>query len=924
MNTYENVGHSSRLTQLLRLLNIYKVYILAGLAALFFITTIVFASRPPKRVEVPTGPTTATPPVALCPNPYAVEQRFNCHPEPGATRERCDARKCCWSPITEPELGAACFFPENYRGYYLSDVQGNEYRTVATLRRSAGYESGFRLDVQTLNIEITATGSSTARVRITDPSQSRYEVPLPQKLNSSPIKSGDLLYSFNITADAILIITRKSTGTVILNSDLKRMVYSDQFIQIDWDLPSSYIYGLSEHKTSFRQNVTWKQLTIFNRGEQPRDSYKAPNLNLYGTHPMYLMVEGGETQLAHGIFLLNSNAMDVILQPKPAITWRTVGGILDIFVYLGPSPNEVIKQHVTLIGTPSIPPYWSLGFHLSRYGYNSTESMVEAWNRTVMAGIPLDCQWSDIDAMAVHDDFTYDKTNFSGLPDHVKTLHDKGMKWVPILDPGVSNKEDGAYAPYDDGMALDVFVKNQDGTTLQGKVWNRNTTVFVDFTNPKAFLYWAKQAESFYKEIPFDGLWIDMNEPYNFLNGSIVGCPEEDPLENPQYVPGGDPLHIHTLCMTAKHYLGNHYDVHSLYAHYETAASNYALAGLLGKRPFVLSRANFAGHGHFGAHWTGDIDSSVDMMKGTIPAMLTFNMYGVPMIGADICGFQRNTTDDLCARWSSLGAFYPFSRNHNDYDTIEQDPVSLGPDVTNAAKKALLLRYRLLPYLYTLFYEAHSSGSPVIRPLFFEFIADSSTADIEEQFMWGSALMVVPVLELSSTSVSAYFPAGKWYDVETRTLLVDSKGEQVDLNVPIDEIRVVLRQGQLIVTQDPDVTTAKSRLNPFRLLVSLDDNGGATGSLFWDSGESINSVRLGLFNLIEFRVSNQKLTALLSQFGYPGKMPLVEVQVLNVNSKPIAVTVNDQPWTEFEYSKGSLTVNSLAIDLTKDFSISWK
>ena len=143
-----------------------------------------------------------------------------------------------------------------------------------------------------------------------------------------------------------------------------------------------------------------------------------------------------------------------------------------------------------------------------------------------------------------------------------------------ILDPGVSNKENVSYKPYDEGKQLDIFVKDYQGKVLEGRVWNRNTSVFVDFTNPKAFAYWARQIDSFHKEVPFDALWVDMNEPTNFDDGSIHGCPIENPLESPPYVPGDDPLLTHTICMTAQQYLGVHYDVHSLYAHYETVATN--------------------------------------------------------------------------------------------------------------------------------------------------------------------------------------------------------------------------------------------------------------------------------------------------------------------------------------------------------------
>lgn len=241
-----------------------------------------------------------------------------------------------------------------------------------------------------------------------------------------------------------------------------------------------------------------------------------------------------------------------------------------------------------------------------------------------------------------------------------------------------------------------------------------------------------------------------------------------------------------------------------------------------------------------------------DQILSRYVEIMEFNMYGLPMIGADICGFQFNTTVDLCARWSTLGAFYPFSRNHNDHDTIEQDPVMLGDIVVSAARKAVRMRYQLLPYLYTLFYEAHISGDPVIRPLFFEFLNDSTAYVIETQFMWGSALMIVPGLS-NETTTEAYFPAANWYNFNTSQLITDKATTQ-KLEMELDEITVAQKGGSIIPTQDYAMTTAESRKTPFRIIAALDNSGSASGSLFWDDGESIGTVSLGSYNLINFKI----------------------------------------------------------------------
>jgi lysosomal alpha-glucosidase len=215
-------------------------------------------------------------------------------------------------------------------------------------------------------------------------------------------------------------------------------------------------------------------------------------------------------------------------------------------------------------------------------------------------------------------------------------------------------------------------------------------------------------------------------------------------------------------------------------------------------------------------------------------------MFGVPMMGADICGFLKNTTVPLCARWSALGAFYPFSRNHNDLGYMDQDPVALGPIVVKAAKDSLNLRYQLLPFLYTLFYKAHIYGDTVFRPLFFEFPQDVMTRSIDTQFMWGESLLVIPTLEKNATSVNAYIPAGVWFRYPTFTRYQFSQSTQMKFDSPLTSPPVLLiRGGNIIATQEARLTTTEARKTKFTLIVGLDENQNAKGDLYWDDGESL-------------------------------------------------------------------------------------
>ncbi|XP_023237283.1 lysosomal alpha-glucosidase-like isoform X2 [Centruroides sculpturatus] len=448
---------------------------------------------------------------------------------------------------------------------------------------------------------------------------------------------------------------------------------------------------------------------------------------------------------------------------------------------------------------------------------------------------------------------------------------------------------------------MDVFVKNITGDIFVGKVWNEVTTVYPDFTHPNASKYWSKQFERFYSEIKFDGAWIDMNEPANFLDGQGNGCPNTT-YDFPQYVPGGvEPLHTHTLCMSSKHHESIHYNIHSVYAFNEAIITNKLLKTLLNKRPFVISRASFAGLGHYSGNWNGDILSTWDDMRWSIPYILNFNMFGVSMAGADICGFEENTTIELCSRWSALGAFYPFSRNHNSNDTIEQDPVILGPQVTAAAKQSLTTRYFLLPFLYTLFYKSHVYGDPVVRPLFFEYPTDPKTFAIDEQFLWGRSLMIIPILYPNVSNVNGYFPNDTWYDYYTGKMYVE-RGSNILIHVPIDRVHLAIRGGFILPAQFPSDTTTKSRLNGFFLIVALNDSKMAEGELFWDDGDSLDSLESSKYNIIEFKAYNNYLKTIPVMKGYD-KMPKLEtVKVLGCERKPKSILANGVV-VSFQYNK---------------------
>nr|CAD7395420.1 unnamed protein product [Timema cristinae] len=496
--------------------------------------------------------------------------------------------------------------------------------------------------------------------------------------------------------------------------------------------------------------------------------------------------------------------------------------------------------------------------------------------------------------------------------------------------------------------------------------------VWPDFTHPDSITYWKEMLQSMYDLFEFDGAWInreevstnvtcrqDMNEPSNFLDGSSTGCADNS-LNNPPFTPGvsGGSLISRTVCMDADQYAGKHYNLHNMYGFTEAIVTSTVLSEIRQKRPFAISRSSFVGLGSYVGHWSGDISSSWGDMAWTVPELLSMSLFGIPLMGADICGFNGNTNNALCQRWMELGAFYPFSRNHNGKGYTAQDPASLGDDVVTASKKALLVRYSLLPYLYTLFYEAHKDGSTVVTPIFFEFPSDESTYSIDTAFMWGSGLLIAPVLTEVPQSVTrprhkwtSTYRLAQWYDFYTGALLT-SGGADTTLDAPLDTIPLLVRGGHILPMQEPGMTTTASRKNNFQLMVASDESGSASGELYWDDGDTLGKTErdkgllghscpllpktfepsslfagtyeAGAYTLVSFSLQSSQLTGTPRKTGYTGEnMNLATITVLGVSSAS-SVTANGGSATfTYDGTNKVLTITGLTISLSDSFTVTW-
>jgi len=434
-------------------------------------------------------------------------------------------------------------------------------------------------------------------------------------------------------------------------------------------------------------------------------------------------------------------------------------------------------------------------------------------------------------------------------------------------------------------------------------------------------------------------------EPKSLCTGA-PGAPRGTCLpNNPPYrinnAATGADLNTLTIDMDAVHSWNTtsllEYDVHNLYGFSEAVATNAALESQMGTRSLVLSRSTFSGSGHHTAHWLGDNWSTWESMAASIPGVLAMQFFGVPLVGADICGFNGDTTEELCARWMALGSFYPFARNHNSKGQISQEPY-VWDSVAAVSQKTLSVRYSLLHLYNTLFFQAHSQGGTVARPLFLNFAQDPNTFPIGAQFMIGSALLVTPVLTQGATTVWGYFPqtndAGqpqRWFDLWSGTeFFAGSNGTGdgwAEIPAPLDTIPLHLAGGNVVPVQTPALTTVAQASNPFELLVVPDSADTATGSLFIDDGETL---QIGTNSLqASFSYAKGTLTYALSVNTYApaGKLVFEEVSLMGVAAAPSGATVNGQavPAAKLQYDAQLkvVTLDSMALPLNQPFTINF-
>ncbi len=566
---------------------------------------------------------------------------------------------------------------------------------------------------------------------------------------------------------------------------------------------------------------------------------------LYQSHPWVLGVR--EDGTSFGVIADNTWKMEISLGER--ISFFSEGPAFRVIVIEKESPQEVMKELGNLTGKIALPPLWSLGFHQCRYSYYPDSRVKSIADTMRIKNIPCDVIWMDIDYMQDFRIFTFDSTNFPDPKETNDYLHKNNFKSVWMIDPGV--KAEKGYFVFDSGDSLDAWVKTKNDTVFVGKVWPGDC-VFPDFTQNKVTKWWG----SLYKDFMItgvDGVWNDMNEPAVFETSDwTMG-------DSNRHKGGKDlPNDIHLR-------------YHNVYGMMMVEASRNGIQKVNPKkRPFVLTRSNFLGGHRFAATWTGDNNSSMDHLKQSIPMSLNLSLSGQPFNGPDIGGFAGNSTSELYAHWIAVGAFYPFSRAHATKGSINQEPWSFGKEVEQVSKEALMRRYRLLPYLYTLFWESSNTGMPVMRPLFFHDPKANYLRKEQGNFLIGSDLLIVPKWNKEGS-----IPSGNWRNISINGENSLNHKYHPDLKI---------RPGAIIPICSPIQSTSEFSLDTLTLLISLDSNSKAKGLLYTDSGEGYE-YQNGEFSLVEFNAEkiNSQINILISNIdGEPlSENTFLDIQIIN-------------------------------------------
>ena len=601
-----------------------------------------------------------------------------------------------------------------------------------------------------------------------------------------------------------------------------------------------HFYGLGEKAT--RLDKRRGEFTMWNSDTY---AYQEGTDPVYQSIPFYLGWQGGAT---YGIFFDNSyrTHFDFGASSQEYAAFSAEGGEMNYYFLAGPSVRKILERYTELTGRMPLPPRWALGHQQSRYSYYPESVAEEVVRKYRAEDLPLDVLHLDIHYMNAYRPFTWDTTRFPDPKAFIGRLRSQGVKVVTIVDPGIKYQppdagardatthpelapQDRSYYAYNQGAAGNYFLKRKDGKTYIAKVWPGDS-VFVDYTIDAAARWWGDLHRAF-TDNGVAGIWDDMNEPSDF--NDQTGKSQSDVV----FYDGG----------TYSPYAMNR----NVFALNEARATYEGLERLRpNQRPYVITRAGYAGIQRYATKWTGDNRSTWEALSLSLPMFETLGLSGEPFVGADIGGFVGRTDPELLVRWYEVGFLAPFCRNHAELGSPDHEPWRFGKYYEDIIRKYLKLRYRLLPYLYTTLEEAHRTGMPMFRPLLLNYQEDENTLGIDDEFMIGGDLLAAPVLRPNTTSRMVYLPQGVWYNYWTGARTAG--GQMIRVEAPLETAPLFVRGGAILALGPEMNYVGEKPADPVRFEIYPDAQGNASASLYEDDGLTADYTR-GVFRRTAIR-----------------------------------------------------------------------
>lgn len=652
-----------------------------------------------------------------------------------------------------------------------------------------------------------------------------------------------------ISTSKIKVLVDKQTLRIQI-SDLEGNIINEDELGFHWE--ENYEFGGNTVKMS---KITQSSECFYGMGDKATHSnLKAKRVSnwvtdsyafgkdqdpLYKAIPFYI---GLHNNIAYGIFFDNTfkSFFDFAHEKRNVTSFWADGGEMNYYFFYGPDMAKVVKAYTNLTGTPELPPLWALGYHQSKWSYFPESKVKKLANKFRKLKIPCDALYLDIDYMDGFRCFTWDKKKFPDPKRMIGELNKDGFKTVVMIDPGI--KIDKDYWVYQEALKNGYFCKRGDGPLMRGKVWPGDCN-FPDFTNPEVREWWAGLYKEFMSELGVHAVWNDMNEP------AVMEVPSKTaPLDTRHNFDGN-------RCTHRKAH--NIYGMQMVRATYE-GIKKYVYP----KRPFVITRAAYAGTQRYSSTWTGDNVATWEHLWIANVQVQRMCMSGMSFVGSDIGGFAEQPNGELFARWIQLGIFHPFCRVHSSGDHGDQEPWSFDSDITDIVRKFIELRYELLPYLYTMFWKYSNQGIPMIQPLVHFDQEDAQTHFRTDEFIFGEQILVCPVQEPNSQGRRMYVPRGNWYNYWNDEVVEGGKERWVDAD--IDKIPFFIKEGAIIPKYP--VQQYVGELVITELVLDVYYKLGSEVSMFYEDDQDGYGYKQDHYNLRNFTLNGKEKSLAIQHF----------------------------------------------------------